>query len=282
MPFSPSGTDVSSQVLPARRPLGAARTGGVRIADRRWGRAGLRCLTLFLLLGAWQIAGTAGGVGLPSLTRTASALTELLRESAFYQALWATNQALLLGFGLAVAVALPLGLLMGRLDLVNRTVRPYLSLLIAVPVIAFIPVIQATLGLTLSARVAVVFLFSVAYVAVNCAVGVRSTDPALLEMARSFGAGRLARVREVILPAAVPGLMAGVRVGLGQALIGMVVAELALVGAGVGSLIAEYQGRFQVASVMAVTLVVVAEGVLLLSLAAMCERRLSRWKGGTT
>ncbi|WP_428965683.1 ABC transporter permease [Micromonospora fluostatini] len=272
---------MSSQAVPGRRPLWPARPAGTRLVDRAWGRAGLRCLTLAVLLGAWQVAGTAGGVGLPSPARTASALAELLADPAFHRALWATNQALVLGFGLAVAVALPLGLLMGRLDLVNRTVRPYLSLLIAVPVIAFIPVIQATLGLTLSARVAVVFLFSVAYVAVNCAVGVRSTDPALVEMARSFGAGRLATIREVILPAAVPGLMAGVRVGLGQALIGMVVAELALVGAGVGSLIAEFQGRFQVASVMAVTLVVVAEGVLLLSLAAWCERRLSRWKGGT-
>lgn len=252
------------------------------LVDNRWVRLGLRCLTLVLLLVSWQLAGAAGGVGLPSFTRTMSALADLVAGADFYRALWATNQALLLGFGLAVLVALPLGLLMGRFNLVNRTIRPYLSLLIAVPVIAFIPVVQAVFGLTLSARVAVVFLFSVAYVAVNTAVGVRSTDTALLEMARSFGTRRLATIREVVLPAAVPGLMAGVRVGFGQALIGMVVAELTLVGAGVGSMIAEMQGRFQVASVTAVTLVVVFEGLLLLSLAAWCERQLSRWKGSVS
>jgi ABC-type nitrate/sulfonate/bicarbonate transport system permease component len=262
---------------------------GVRRSSRRtplagtfWGRFALRGLTLAVLLVAWQIVGEQSGRGgLPSVTRTMTALADLLADAEFYQALWATNEALVLGFGLAIVVALPLGLAMGRLELVNRTIRPYLSLLIAVPVIAFIPVVQATFGLTLSARVAVVFLFSVPYVAVNCAVGVRSTDPALVEMARSFGTGRFAIIREVVLPAAVPGLMSGVRIGLGQALIGMVVAELALVGAGVGSMIAELQGRFQIAAVMAVILVVVFEGIVLLSLAGWCERKLSRWKGDT-
>lgn len=250
-----------------------------RVVDTRAGRLALRGTTLLVLLAGWQLAGTEDGFGFPSLTRTLAALAELLRDGLFYRSLWATNQALLLGFALAIVVALPLAVLMARYRLAERTIRPYLSILIAVPIIAFIPVVQAVFGLTLTGRTVVVFLFSVAYVAVNCAVGLRSTDPALVEMARSFTTRPVPMLWQVTLPSAVPGLMAGVRIGLGQALIGMVVAELALVGAGVGSMITEFQGRFRVDAVMAITLVVVFEGVTLLSLAAALERRLSRWRG---
>ena len=108
-------------------------------------------------------------------------------------------------------------------------------------------------------------------------MSVRAVDPVLLEMAASCGVGRLRLLSDVILPAAVPGIMSGIRIGLGQALIGMVVAELTIVGVGVGSLIVELQGRFRVAPVLAVALTVVLEGVLLMTLVERVEKRLSRW-----
>ncbi|WP_116953422.1 ABC transporter permease [Jiangella endophytica] len=242
----------------------------------------LRVVSLAALLTTWQLAGTETGLGFPSFTRTLSTLGDLVTTPAFWTAVWGTNQALLLGFALALAVAVPLAIAMGRSRLVTLTVRPYLSVLIAVPVIAFLPVIQIVFGLSLAARVIVVFLFAFAYIAVNGAVGVRSTDPSLVEMARSFGASRLAVLREVVLPAAVPAFMTGIRVGLGQALIGMVVAELALVGAGIGSLITDAQGRFDVTTVLAITLVIVIEGILLLTMVGAVERRLSSWNGART
>jgi ABC-type nitrate/sulfonate/bicarbonate transport system permease component len=101
-------------------------------------------------------------------------------------------------------------------------------------------------------------------------------------MARSYLASPLQRMRFVILPAAVPGIMAGVRLGLGRAMIGMVVAELSLIGAGVGSLILDYQVRFQPAYVFAIILVVILEGVLLMEIARRLELRLGQWKGSVT
>jgi ABC-type nitrate/sulfonate/bicarbonate transport system permease component len=145
-----------------------------------------------------------------------------------------------------------------------------------------VPIVQASLGLTFAARVAVVFLFSFVYMTVNTMVGVRTVDPGLKEMARSYLASPLQRMRFVILPAAVPGIMAGVRLGLGRAMIGMVVAELSLIGAGVGSLILDYQVRFQPAYVFAIILVVILEGVLLMEIARRLELRLGQWKGSVT
>ena len=89
-------------------------------------------------------------------------------------------------------------------------------------------------------------------------------------------------MRYVVLPAAVPGIMAGVRLGLGRAMIGMVVAELSLIGAGIGSLILDYQVRFQPAYVFAIILVVILEGVLLMEIARRLETRLGQWKGSVT
>jgi ABC-type nitrate/sulfonate/bicarbonate transport system permease component len=120
-------------------------------------------------------------------------------------------------------------------------------------------------------------LFGIPYVLINTAVAVRRVDPALTEMALSFGASRWLVLRDVVLPAAVPGIMAGIRIALGQALIGMVVAELTIVGAGVGSLIADLQGRFRVAPVLAIAVTIVLEGVLLMTIVEWIERRLGRW-----
>jgi ABC-type nitrate/sulfonate/bicarbonate transport system permease component len=86
-------------------------------------------------------------------------------------------------------------------------------------------------------------------------------------------------LRRVTLPAAVPAIMAGVRLGMGRAIIGMVIAELSLIGAGIGSLILDYQVRFEPAYVFAIVLTAVVEGVVLIEIARRIESRFARWKG---
>jgi ABC-type nitrate/sulfonate/bicarbonate transport system permease component len=113
-------------------------------------------------------------------------------------------------------------------------------------------------------------------------IGVQEVSPDLKEMGRSFGASRSSMLRLVTLPAAAPAIMAGVRLGLGRAIIGMVIAELSIVGAGIGSLLLEYQVRFQPAYVFAIVLLAVLEGVLLMEIARRVEGRFARWKGAST
>lgn len=242
------------------------------------GRLVVRLAALALFLGAWQLAGNDTiGLLFPTFGRTLAAFWDLVSDGTLQIALLITNQTLVAGFLIMLVVGVPLGIVTARIPIMDRIVTPYLTFLVAIPMIALIPVVQALLGLTFAARVTVVVMFGIPYVIINTAVAVRRVDPVLTEMAVSFGAHRWSVLRDVVLPAAVPGIMAGIRIALGQALIGMVVAELTIVGAGVGSLIADLQGRFRVAPVLAIAVTIVLEGVLLMTIVESIERRLGRW-----
>lgn len=242
------------------------------------GRIVVRVGMLLAFLGTWQMVGNDTiGLLFPTFGRTLAAFWSLVSDGTLQLALLITNQTLVAGFALILLIGIPVGIVTARIKLVDSIVTPYLSFLVAIPIIALIPVIQALLGLTFGARVTVVTLFGIPYVIINTAVAVRRVDPVLTEMAASFGASRWVIMRDVVLPAAVPGIMAGIRIALGQALIGMVVAELTIVGAGVGSLIADLQGRFRVAPVLAIAVTIVLEGVLLMTIVEWIERRLGRW-----
>lgn len=243
-------------------------------------KIGLRVGILLAVLALWQAFGNdAVRLSMPTFTGTMSALAEMIGDGSLIEGLLITNQAMVLGYLLALAVSLPLGIGMGTTRNVQRIAEPYLMILLAAPMIALVPIVQAAFGLTLAARVVVVFLFCFVYMTVNTMVGVRSVDPGLREMGRSLTANRMQMLRYIVLPAAVPGIMAGVRLGLGRAMIGMVVAELSLIGAGIGSLIIDYQVRFQPAYVFAIVLAVVLEGVLLMEIARRVELHFARWRG---
>jgi ABC-type nitrate/sulfonate/bicarbonate transport system permease component len=267
----------------SERGASAPRSGRAKARRRREAtiRILLRLLILGIILGAWQIAGDDEvRLNMPTFTGTMTAMFDMIADGSLQSALWITNQALIVGYSLALLVSLPLGIAMGSNLAVERVATPYLVILQAVPMIAVVPIVQAVFGLTFSARVMVVFLFSFIYVTINTMVGVRTVDVSLTEMSRSFVSTRRQRLRFVVLPAAVPGIMSGVRLGLGRAMIGMVVAELSLIGAGVGSLILDYQVTFRPANVFAILFVVVLEGVILMEIARRLEARLGRWRGG--
>jgi NitT/TauT family transport system permease protein len=122
----------------------------------------------------------------------------------------------------------------------------------------------------------VIFIFSFVYIVLNTVVGVRSVPADVEEMARSFGATRLQRLRKVVLPHAFPAIMAGARLGIGRGVIGMVIAELFLVSSGLGSILSFYMGRFDAGAVLAIALTMVLEGVIVTALARKLEASLVR------
>ena len=137
------------------------------------------------------------------------------------------------------------------------------------------PVIFMLGGLGLATRALVVCMFSLPVVAECARTAVRGVDFRLREMARTFGATPAQEWSEILLPAAVPGVMTGVRLGLARAVEGMVVVELLLVAVGLGGLLLDYQGRFDAAHVYGIVLVVMAEAALLSLAGRQLERRLS-------
>lgn len=253
----------------------------VRRLPRAAGAWRYRAASLAALAAAWEVGGHLWGSNLtvPPFSRVAAALAVQVAGAELWLALGTTLAALAFGFGAAILVGIPLGLAIGWYRPVGRLADVYLRLLLSMPVSPTVPVLVVIFGINRTAQAAVIFLFSIAVILVNTAAGVRGANPRLVEMARSFGASDLLIFRRVVLPGAVPAVIAGLRLGTGRAVIGMVVAELILLATGIGRLITRYSDSFQAAQLFAVILVVLALGVGLIAGWQGLERRLLRWQG---
>jgi NitT/TauT family transport system permease protein len=233
---------------------------------------------IFALL--WQLAASAiQSLLFPSFVETVRSLARLIATRQLWEALWISHQAMLLGFAAAATLGIATGLIMGRWPAADAFVDPYLTILLATPMSAVIPVVIITLGLGLFSRATVVLLFAVVVVAVNTRAGLRTLDPAWLEMARTFGATEGQLWRKVILPGALPAILTGLQLGVGRALTGMVAVELLLVAVGIGRLISDFQGNFDAGAIYATVAVVVAEAVIVLKALRWLEGRFAPWSG---
>jgi ABC-type nitrate/sulfonate/bicarbonate transport system permease component len=260
---------MDSGAAPGRHPLLTSTTA------RMWATRAAS-LTVFLVL--WEgFARRADSLLLPTATETGSALLHLLGTGELWAAAWISNQAMIAGYLAALLVGVPLGLAAGRWRAVERPLDAYLNILLVTPVSAMIPIFVMALGLGFEARAAVVFVYAVAMVTVNTRAGIKSVDPAVVEMARAFCGSETQVWRKVLLPGGLPGVMAGARLGLARAISGMAAVELLLISVGFGRLLLGYQADFESGSVYAVVLVVVAEAVLLNAAISAWERRAQQW-----
>lgn len=241
----------------------------------------LRFGSVVVFAAAWQfLAWWVDGLLFPTFTETTVAFARLVATPELWQAMWLSHEALLLGFGPAAVLGVGAGLLMGRWAAADALIDPYLTILLVTPMSALIPVVIITVGLDLPARALVVLLFAVVVIAVSTRAGLRTLDPAWLEMVRSFGATEGQVWRTVLLPGVLPAIMTGLRLGLARAFAGMVAVELLLVAIGVGRLIINFQGAFDGGAVYATVMVLMVEAVTLLQVLKWLERRLAPWAGG--
>ena len=237
-----------------------------------------RLALLVLLLALWWVASqTVSRNIIPTPAETALAATRLWAEGRLPAALVASLWTYLGGFGLAALVALPLGALMGAFGLLGRTLEIYLYALAATPRVAFIPLIIVILGLGFEAKLFIVFLGAVMPIIINTYAGVRQADADLVEMARSVGASRLRIFGAIVLPGAVPYVLAGLRIGATIGLINTVVAELYTAVTGLGGLLALYGNTFRMAEYFVVVLTLSAIGVAVTAALRALEIRLTRW-----
>jgi ABC-type nitrate/sulfonate/bicarbonate transport system permease component len=173
-------------------------------------------------------------------------------------------------------VALPLGALSGSSRIAHAAVNPYMTVIMAVPAITVVPILQAMFGLGVTTRAVLIFMFTVPYLVTQTAAGIASLPEQLDQMSRSFSVTGLRRIRQVILPQALPSIMSGLRLGLAHAIVGMVIAELYLVSHGIGSILSYYESRFDSGRVFAIALATVIQGVILIGLARIAERYVLR------
>jgi ABC-type nitrate/sulfonate/bicarbonate transport system permease component len=267
-PPAPPGLRVGPQA--ARRP-GVLR----RVLDAN---LPYQLLTFAVFAGGWELyAREWGGLLIPSFTETVQATVELLGSAELWRAMYVSNQALVLGFGIAVVVGVPVGIVLGRFRRLERFADVYLNILLVTPMAAIIPLLVMSVGFGLASRVILVTIFSIVMVVVNCRAGVRQVDPSLIEMARSFGATERQVWSRILLPGALPAIMTGVRLGVGRAVTGMVIVELLMVSTALGGLILEYRGLFKAPLLYGTIVIILAEALLLISAARWAERKLTGW-----
>jgi NitT/TauT family transport system permease protein len=235
---------------------------------------------VFIVFGTvWQLATIhSESLLIPTFTETMAGLYRLVFvRGDLWMALYQSNQALVLGYLISVAIGLPFGLAMARANWLENIAEPYTHMLLAMPTAPLIPLIMMALGLGLASRVMIVVLFTFIYITINTRAGVRNVDSSLIEMAKSFGASEVQIWRKILIPGAVPAILTGLRIGLGRSINGMVAAELLLVASGVGNLLLEFRAAFDGGLLFATVFVVSLQAIVLLALMRTLEQQLAPW-----
>ncbi|QRP43659.1 ABC transporter permease [Amycolatopsis sp. FDAARGOS 1241] len=237
--------------------------------------------SVVVVLALWQLTGQTGLVDV-QFTSTPAAIVraggELLRSGELWENAQATLVEFFTGFALAVVVGVPVGMLMGWKLRIRQTLEPALVALYVTPSLALLPLVVLALGIGEASKIAMVFIEAVITIAVNAMAGIRETDPKLVQAARAFCAGGGAMFGKILLPSALPTIMAGLRLGAGRGVIAVIVAELYGGTDGVGQLIATYGQNFDVATLMFLTLVVAVFGYIVTQLLRMLGAAATSWE----
>ncbi|MCY9692652.1 ABC transporter permease [Paenibacillus alginolyticus] len=190
----------------------------------------------------------------------------------------ASGVELLLGFGLALVIGIPLGILMGWYPKLNYLTDPVFNFLYASPRIALVPLFIIWFGIDMGSKVAIIFLSSIFPIVLNTMMGVKTIDPILLNVPRSYNAKDYQIFKTVILPSSVPAIISGIRLGLGHALIGVVVGEMTAATEGVGHMMFTAGQTFQTDLVFVGLFIIAGIGVLLTGLLRRLEKHFDKWR----
>jgi NitT/TauT family transport system permease protein len=234
-------------------------------------------VTFFLL--AWEYFGRKTD---PILFTYPSAVGEafvkLIVSGELIRQLAVSLGALAVGFFVSLILGVGLGLLLGMSRVAEACFEPLVNALYATPQVALTPLLMTWLGLGFGVKVSVVFLFAFFPILINTASGAKNVSASLVEVARAYLASPRQTLLKVICPAALPFIMAGVRIAIGRALVGMIVAELFTAITGLGAMLSLYGNLLETAKMFVVIVVLAGLGVGLVRCTQRLERRLATWK----
>lgn len=211
-------------------------------------------------------------------TAIARALPAMIRSGELGNALLASLQPFLVGWGLSIVLGVVVGLLMGRYRVVDALLDAQLTALYSAPTVALIPIFTLWLGLGFAAKVVIIFLSGFFPIAINSHAGAKAVTQDFVDI------GRVERAREdqiftkIIVPAALPYIMTGIRLSVGRAVIGMVVAEMFTAISGLGGSIVNYSSTYQMDRLFVTVIILAAIGVILTNAMKSLEQRLLPWR----
>jgi sulfonate transport system permease protein len=252
--------------------------------DRLRGRNAAFGLALpLLLLAAWWYATTIGGIRVYQLASPAEVLRELgslATTGELWKNLVASIVRVALGFAVSLVLAIGIGTSVGLSRAVERIVDPTLQALRAIPSLAWVPLLLLWLGIGETAKIVLIAIGAFFPIYVNLVAGIRGVDRKLVEVAEMFGIRGFALARRVVIPAALPSLLVGSRIGLTQAWLFLVAAELLGATRGLGFLLTEGQQISRTDEILTAILLLAICGKLSESAMRAVERRMLYWTDG--
>ncbi|MCW2539974.1 MAG: hypothetical protein JWN95_1699 [Frankiales bacterium] len=241
----------------------------------------LPLLSVLIFLAVWQIVGGhIDPILLATPVNVVKAFWDLLTSGQLGPAFATAMGDLATGYLLATVVGVAIGVLMGRSPIVERVLNPYVNFFQATPLIALVPLVVIWFGVGFEARVTVTFMLAVWSIIINTATGVKETPPALIDVGRVYKLSRWRVITGVALPNAVPNIFAGLRIALGKALIGMVIAQMEISVTGLGGLIINYGNAFKTAYLLAAVCTASLVGVVAASVLEIIRRLAFPWTKG--
>jgi ABC-type nitrate/sulfonate/bicarbonate transport system permease component len=236
-------------------------------------------LLLAALLALWQVSALywVASPNWPPVTRIAADLVAGLGSGELPGVFGSSLYRMLSGYALGTAAGLALGLLMASVRLVHAALEPAVELLRPIPIPAIIPPLILLLGVDDAMKIFIVAFSAFFPVLVNTVAGVRAVDPVPVNVARTFGYGRLRTALRVVLPASLPYILAGMRVSLALALIVTVVAEMIAGSEGIGYYIMTMQYALRAGDMYGAIFLLAALGYALNRGFLAIERRILHW-----
>jgi NitT/TauT family transport system permease protein len=234
-----------------------------------------------VILLAWESVVRLGWVNpffVSQPSAVAASLSRAARSGELGHNLAVSFREFAIGYGLSVVVGILAGALAGRFRTVEYALDPFLWFLYSAPLIAFYPIFVLWFGLGVPTVIALTFLLSVPQIAASTLNGIQNVNPGLIRAARSLGAAEGDLLWKVVLPASVPVIIAGLRLGIGRALMGVVVGELFGATAGLGYSISYYGALLKTTDMIASLVVIVVLGVLCTQGLSALEARFDSWR----
>jgi ABC-type nitrate/sulfonate/bicarbonate transport system permease component len=239
----------------------------------------IRLVSVIVVVAGWEAFGRQiEPLFMSYPTAIGTAAVEMIQSGELPAALVDSLSTLLLAFFIASVVGIGLGLLIGRYRSVEAATDWLVNALYATPLVAVIPLVVLWLGLGFSAKLFIVVILAVFPILINTAAGVRNVPRPLLDVGFAFDATERQLFMKFILPASLPYMMTGLRLGVGRAIIGMVVAEFFTAITGLGALIVKYGNQYDTASMFVPILSLMLLGVTLTALMRRIEASIAPWK----
>ena len=241
---------------------------------------GTASVTIFLTI--WELVGNVLGLinpmfmSAPSLI--AKAAWQLFSSGEIWNDLYVSGIEFFWGYILSVVVAIPFGIAIGWYRKFAYICDPFVNAMNATPRVALLPLVIIWLGIGILSKVGIIFLGAVFPILINTRDGVKTTPYNLLTAARSFGASEWQIFKSVVLPSTVPFILTGLRLGVGRALIGVMVGELYAATAGIGFMITVAGATFQTDKVFVGVLIFALTGMIAMEMLTKFEARFDKWR----